>query len=129
MTSIQRLKYLRIALVLAGLTCLAVYPLMIVWPTGWTWHVGHSDYPLMIVGIYATLGIFLIRAARDPLGNRSLIWFAVWSSVVHGGIMAAQALTEPGHAGHLVGDVPALLVAAAVLAVLAPRSDDARHVQ
>jgi hypothetical protein len=83
----------------------------------------------MIVGIYATLGIFLIRAARDPLGNRSLIWFAVWSSVVHGGIMAAQALTEPGHAGHLLGDVPALFSAAAVLAVLAPRSGDARHVQ
>jgi hypothetical protein len=102
---------------------------MIIWPSGWTWHVGHSDYPLMIVGIYATLGVFLIRAARDPLGNRSLIWFAVWSSVVHGGIMAAEALREPGQTGHLLGDVPALFLAAAVLAVLTPRSDVARHAQ
>ncbi len=125
MTSTDRLIYLRIALVVAGLTCLAVYPLMIIWPSGWTWHVGHSDYPLMIVGIYATLGVFLILAARDPLANRSLIWFAVWSSVVHGGIMAVQALVEPGQVGHLVGDVPALFVAAAVLAYLLPRRNDA----
>jgi hypothetical protein len=65
-----------------------IYILMIVWPSGWAWHSGHSDYPLMIVGIYATLGVFLILAARDPLTHRSLIWFTVWSSVVHGGIMA-----------------------------------------
>ena len=77
------LKLLRIALVLVGLIFLAVYPLMIIWPSGWTWHSGHSDYPLMIVGIYATLGVFLMMAARDPLENLSVIWFTVWSSIVH----------------------------------------------
>jgi hypothetical protein len=126
----ERLRYLRAALVVIGLVCLALYPLMLVWPSGWTWHAGHSDYPLMIVGIYATLGVFLILAARDPLANLSLIWFAVWSSVVHGGIMAVQAFTRPGQMGHLIGDVPALIVAAIVLAVLTPRSEDqvVRHV-
>ena len=119
MTPADRLKYLRVALVVTGLACLALYPLMQLWPTGWAWHVGHSDYPLMLVGLYATLGVFLIRAARDPLGNLSLIWFTVWSSAVHGGIMAAQAVAQPAQRGHLVGDVPALLVAAAVLAFLA----------
>jgi hypothetical protein len=64
---------------------------------------------LVLVGIYATLGVFLILAARDPLANRSLIWFNVWSSVVHGGIMAVQALAPNSH-GHLVGDVPALFI-------------------
>jgi hypothetical protein len=113
--------YLRVALVIAGLACLALYPLMVLWPSGWTWHVGHSDYPMMIVGIYATLGAFLILAARDPIANLSLIWFTVWSSVVHGGIMTFQALTEPGQMGHLAGDVPALFIGAAALAVLAPR--------
>ena len=121
MTLIDRLRYLRIALIVAGLTCLALYPLMLVWPSGWTWHVGHSDYPLMLVGLYATLGVFLILAARDPLAHLSLIWFAVWSSIVHGGIMAVQALDEPAHLGHLMGDVPVLFIAAAVLAVLTPR--------
>ncbi|WP_114240852.1 DUF6632 domain-containing protein [Dyella sp. C9] len=121
MNETSRLKLLRIALVVLGIVCLAVYPLMQVWPSGWVWHEGYSDYPMMIVGVYATLGVFLIRAARDPLANLSLIWFAVWSSVVHGGIMAVQALSHPGHMGHLWGDVPALFILAIVLAVLAPR--------
>jgi hypothetical protein len=75
----------------------------------------------MIVGIYATLGVFLLYASRDPLANRSLIWFTVWSSVVHGGIMAAQSIVYPEYREHLLGDVPALLIAAAVLAFLMPR--------
>lgn len=122
MTVVNRLRYLRVVLVLAGLACLALYPLMLLWPSGWTWHVGHSNYPMMIVGIYATLGVFLILAARDPLSNLSLIWFTVWSSVVRGGIMAIQALTQPEHMGHLTGDVPALFIVAAALAILTPRS-------
>ena len=80
----------------------------------------------MIVGIYATLGVFLILAARDPLANRSLIWFTVWSSVVHGGIMAVQALAPNSH-GHLVGDVPALFIIAIVLALLTPRGSRAAN--
>jgi hypothetical protein len=77
---------------------------------------------MMIVGIYATLGVFLILAARDPLANLSLIWFAVWSSAVHAGIMAVQSVTQPGQMGHLAGDVPALLIVAVALAILTPRS-------
>jgi hypothetical protein len=118
MTAVDRLRYLRVVLILAGLACLALYPLMVFWPSGWAWHVGHSDYQMMIVGFYATLGVFLILAARDPLANLSLIWFAVWSSVVHGGIMAVQALARPGQMGHLVGDVPALFLIAVILALL-----------
>jgi hypothetical protein len=67
MIDTTRLKCLRIALVLVGIIFIfGIYILMIVWPSGWAWHSGHSDYPLMIVGIYATLGVFLIRAAREP---------------------------------------------------------------
>ncbi len=116
------LSYLRVALVVVGLACLAFYPLMLVWPSGWAWHAGHSDYPLMIAGIYATLGVFLILAARDPYAHLSLIWFTVWSSIVHGGIMAVQSFTAPGQIGHLAGDVPALFIAAAALAILTPRN-------
>ena len=123
----DRLKYLRIALILVGVIFLAgIYPLMIIWPSGWTWHTGHSDYPLMIVGIYATLGVFLIMAARDPLEHLSLIWFTVWSSLVHAAIMTAQAFEAPENHGHLLGDVPALLIVAALLAVLTPRGPRAR---
>src|SRR5262249_49443721 len=97
------------------------YPLMLIWPSGWAWHTGHSDYPPMIAGIYATLGVFLLLAAREPYAHLSLIWFTVWSSIVHAGIMTAQALTEPGQISHLAGDVPALFIAAIALAVLTPR--------
>ena len=124
MIETTQLKYLRVALLLIGTIFICIYPLMIVWPSGWKWHSGHSDYPLMIVGIYATLGLFLILAARDPLAHRSLIWFTVWSSVIHGGIMAVQALAPNSH-GHLVGDVPALLIVAIVLALLTPRESRA----
>ena len=122
MTDQARLTYLRVALVIVGLISIfAVYPLLVLWPSGWAWGHGHSHYALMIVGIYATLGVFLIVAARDPLAHRSLIWFTVWSSIVHGGIMAVQALNDPAERGHLVGDVPALFLIAAVLGLLMPR--------
>jgi hypothetical protein len=111
---------LRVALVVFGVIFIVgVYPLTILWPSGWAWHMGGpSMYLQMILGVYATLGVFLLLAARKPLSNLSLIWFTVWSSVVHGGIMAAQALVYPEHRGHLFGDVPALLLIAVVLAAL-----------
>ena len=126
MQEAARLKSLKIALVLIGVFCVVgIYPLTIVWPSGWTWHVsGPSMYLQMILGVYATLGVFLIRAARDPLANLSLIWFAVWSSLVHGGIMAVQAFVYPEHRGHLLGDVPVLLIAAVVFALLTPRGKE-----
>jgi hypothetical protein len=126
MNETDRVKYLRIALVLVGLIfVVGIYPLTIIWPSGWSWHTGQSDYLQMILGIYATLGVFLIMASRDPLSHRSLIWFAVWSSVVHGGIMAAQSFADPNQMGHLWGDVLALFVVAAVLGVLTPRGSRA----
>jgi len=79
----------------------------------------------MILGIYATLGVFLIIASRNPAAHQSLIWFTVWSSIVHGGIMALQSVVAPEHIGHLWGDVAALLAVAAVLAYLTPRSGHA----
>lgn len=122
MNTTPRMKFLRVALIVVGLIFLVgVYPLTLVWPAGWAWHhTGQSVYLQMILGIYATLGVFLLMASRDPLSNRSLIWFAIWSSVVHGGIMAAQSIVYPQHRGHLLGDVPALLIVAIVLAVLMP---------
>jgi hypothetical protein len=128
MTDSNRLKYLQIALVLVGVTFIVgFYLLVIVWQSGgWTWHTGHSDYPMMIVGVYATLGVFLLMAARNPLAHLSLIWFTIWSSVVHSGIMAVQSFVNSENHGHLLGDVPALLIVAAVLAVLTPQDNESK---
>jgi hypothetical protein len=74
----------------------------------------------MIISIYGTLGIFLLIASRNPLAHTSLIWFTVWSSIAHGGCMAAQALADTKHMGDpyaWVG-VAVLFAVAAVLAAL-----------
>ena len=115
---------LKFALAVFGTIFLLVYPLAVVWPSGWAWHAGaphDSQYFMMIVGVYATLGVFLLIAARDPLGCASLMWFTVWSSVVHALIMAGQAMTDAHERGHLLGDVPVLIVVAVALAALMPR--------
>ena len=119
---------LKIALAVFGAAFLLIYPLAIVWPSGWAWHAGaphDSQYFMMIVGVYATLGVFLLMAARNPQAHRSLIWFAVWSSVVHGAIMAMQSMPAE-HRWHLLGDVPALFLVAIVLGGLLVWSDAER---
>src|ERR1700688_4393275 len=117
MNTDTRVRYLRIVLVLVGLIFIfGVYPLMMaLWPSGWRWQPNQPEYEQMILGVYATLGVFLLIASRNPLQNRSLIWFTVVSSLVHGGIMAMQALNMPAERGHLLGDVPALILVAVVL--------------
>jgi hypothetical protein len=122
-------RLLQIALVGFGAVMLLLYPLAVVWPSGWAWHQGapyESNYFMMIVGLYVTLGLFLCNAARRPEANVSLIWFAVWSSVVHAVVMAVESLAGEHHRGHLWGDVPALLLAAVVLAALVRASGIAR---
>jgi hypothetical protein len=123
MDGITREKLFKIALVAFGAVFFLIYPLGFIWPSGWQWHGGHGQYYLqMICGVYAVLGAFLIAAARNPSEHRSLISFTIWSSVVHAGIMAAQAIHDGQELGHLVGDVPALLLVAAVLWYLSPET-------
>ena len=119
----DRSTLLKLALIVFGAVFCLIYPLAMFWPSGWAWHAGApyaNEYYMMIVGVYATLGIFLILASRDPAANRSLILFTIWSSLVHAAIMAWQAVQMPAHKGHLYGDVPALLLVAIVLFVLLP---------
>src|SRR5262245_23928712 len=69
-------RLLQIALAVFGAAFLLIYPLAIVWPSGWAWHAGapyESQYFMMIVGVYATLGVFLLNASRNPQAHRSLM--------------------------------------------------------
>jgi len=114
-------RLLSYALIVFGLAFCLLYPLSTVWPSGWAWHDGapaSSDYFMMIVGVYATLGVFMILASRDPAANLSLIRFVVWSSIVHALVMAWESVRSPMMKGHLYGDVPALLLIAIVLGYL-----------
>ncbi len=105
----DRSGLLCIALIVFGIAFLLIYPLMVVWPSGWAWQPSQHECEQMIIGIYATLGIFLLWASRQPEAHLSLIWFTVWSSVVHGGIMGVQAVVDPSEHGHLLDDVPVCL--------------------
>ena len=82
----------------------------------------------MICGVYAVLGGYLIAAARKPSEYRSLISFTIWSSVVHAGRMAVHSIDDEHERGHLIGDVPGLLLIAAVALVsLAKETTGAGH--
>jgi hypothetical protein len=99
---------LRPVLIAFGLVFIfGIFILNRLWPSGWAWEPEQPAYLHMILGIYATLGVFLLLAARDPVRHLSLIWFTVWSSIVHAVIMAVHSLTDPGQIGHLWGDVAA----------------------
>jgi len=118
-----KLKYLKVALVVIGIFFIAgIYLMMMwVWPSGWSWTPKQSEYEQMIMGMYATLGVFLVRAAKDPLANASLIWFTIWSSIVHAGIMLVQAIVDETERANLLGDIPALFLVAIILWYLMPK--------
>jgi len=115
-------KLLKFALIGIGIACLLLMPLSKIWPSAFLWHGGDEGmyYFQMIAGIYAVLGLMLIWASRNPPEHRSLIWFTIWSSIVHGAIMGVQAMGDHHETTHLYTDVPLLFVAALVLWVLMP---------
>jgi len=119
MSTSPQSRPLSIALTVVGVIFIfGIYPLTILWPSGWTWQPDQPAYLQMILGIYATLGVFLIRAAKNPAQHLSLIWFTIWSSLVHAGIMIWHSFTDTGMRGHIWGDDAALIVVAVVLALL-----------
>ena len=121
MTDLERLNYLKLALRVVGVIAIfGIYPLTVLWPSGWSWSSGRSEYLEMIIAIYATLGVFLLVASSNPSQHLGLVSFAIWSSIVHGAVMAVQSILNPMHIHHLYGDVAALFVIAAVLAFLSP---------
>lgn len=118
----QRLKYLSIALYVFGVIFIVGVPamMMVIWPSGWSWSPSQPEYEQMIMGIYITLGVFLFRAAKNPMEHASLIWFTIWSSIVHAGIMLVQAIVDEAEHANMLGDIPALFLVAFVLWFLMP---------
>ena len=119
----QRLALLGGVLFGTGVIFVVGLPLLMwLWPAAWMWEPRQSEYEQMILGLYMTLGVFLIWASRDPLQHLSLIWFTAISSLVHGLIMLVQALVDPMERANLIGDVPGLLLIAGLLIWLTPRA-------
>jgi len=128
-TQAQKYSWTGRVLVVVGLVfTFGVVLLMNVWPSGWAWQPNQPEYQQMILGVYATLGVFLVLAARAPERHRSLILFAGWSSIVHAVIMGVQATIDVTERGHFLGDVPALALVGIALLVLAPEAPEAPEV-
>lgn len=107
-----RERALKVVLALVGLIFLA-------FAYGLT-QPNESEVMQMFLGVYATLGFFLLLALRDPPANRSLIAFAAWSSLVHAAIMVVQAWDDVSERGHLLGGVVLFTIVGVLLLVLAP---------
>ena len=113
-----RQRALQVTLVLVGLFfSAAVLPVV-----GGLRDPAHSDTgDTMMMGLYCTLGIFLLIAARNPSAHRSLIAFASWSSFAQAVVMSTQGFEIPSQrSGFLIGSA-VLVVIGLALIVLAPQ--------
>ena len=79
----------------------------------------------MFYTVLATLGVFLVLAARNPAAYRSFIAYAVWSSFAHTAVMALMAIQLPTKRGELLAGVAVTGLGAVLLFVLAPRRETA----
>ncbi|MGC2697900.1 MAG: DUF6632 domain-containing protein [Candidatus Angelobacter sp.] len=117
-------RALKIVLIVVGLLfSAAAYPAI-----GGLHNPVNSDTgDTMQMAIYATLGIFLLIAARNPPAHRSLIAFAAWSSFAHAAVMGTLGFEIPeAHDGFLIGSA-VLVVIGVVLIALAPRKRPAEQ--
>jgi peptidoglycan/LPS O-acetylase OafA/YrhL len=79
-----------------------------------------SVFPQMLASVYATLGLFLLLAIRNPSSHRSLISFTAWSSFAHGAVMAVQVVKNLIPRIDWLRAVLPLFVIGVLLIVLAP---------
>jgi hypothetical protein len=108
----RRERALKVVLVLVGLLfCAAIYPLILM--------LKQDPALAMMLSLYATLGVFLLFASRNPSAHRSLIGFAAWSSLAHAGVMSVQAYLNVIARRELLG-VGTFVVIGIVLLALAP---------
>jgi hypothetical protein len=120
-----RERALKVVLVMVGLFfTAAAYPAIM----GLHNPVNSDTGDTMQMVIYATLGIFLLIAARNPSAHRSLIAFAAWSSFAHAAIMGTLGFEIPElRTGFLIASA-ILVVSGVALIALTPRKQPVRQV-
>jgi hypothetical protein len=119
-----RERALKIVLIVVGLFfSAAAYPAI-----GGLHNPVNSDTgDTMQMAIYATLGIFLLIASRNPAAHRSLITFAAWSSFAHAAVMGILGFEMPEARTGFLTTSALLVVIGAVLIALAPRKSSAEQ--
>ena len=115
----KRERILKVVLALVGLLfCAAVYPLLLM--------VKEDPALAMLMSLYATLGIFLLLASRNPSAHGSLIAFTAWSSFAHASVMAVQAYLGFIARRELLGVATFIVIGMALIA-LAPAKQSAER--
>jgi hypothetical protein len=105
-----RERALKFVLVLVGLLFTAmIYPLVL--------FAKQEPALAMMMSLYATLGIFLLLASRNPSAHRSLIAFTAWSSFAHAAVMSFQAFRNLIARGELIGSAVLVVIGVALIAV------------
>lgn len=124
----NRERALKVVLALVGLLFLAgIFPMVIMVGIVLQPHT-ESALPIalktadeaMMLSLYATLGIFLLVAARDPSAHRSVIAFAAWSSFAHAAVMAVMSIQVPTARAEWLITAVVLGIIGALLILLAP---------
>lgn len=119
--ALTRRVVLRTVLAAAGVFFIVgLYPAARLWPEGFGWSPPHAAFERMITAIYASLGVFLLLAARRPGRYLPIIDFTIVSSLAHGLVMGVDAWREQANRLHLLTDIPVLLLLAVVLLALRP---------
>jgi Family of unknown function (DUF6632) len=103
----------KVVLIIVGILFVAtIYPLVFL--------VRDEPTLQMMLSIYATLGVFLLLASRNPSAHRSLIAFAAWSSFAHAATMAVQSIGDVHERLHLLIGVAMFVVIGLALIVVSP---------
>src|ERR1700704_1538541 len=114
----RRERALQVVLLVLGVGTAAanIYPLVTSFLAGLR-PTGGTTAP-MFYTILATLGVFLVLAARNPSAHRSLIAYAIWSSFAHTAVMALMAIQLPTRRGELLAGVAVTGLSAVLLFAL-----------
>jgi len=116
-----RERTLKVVLVVLGLLfCAGVYPLVLM--------AKEEPALAMMMSLYVTLGVFLLRASRNPSANRSLIAFTAWSSFAHAAVMGVQGLQHWIARRELIGSVVFVIIGVALIALAPTKQSTERTV-
>jgi hypothetical protein len=90
-------------------------------PDAYRWAPFSQPYEHLTIALYASLGICLLIASKDPPSHIIMVDFTILSSILAGGVLTYNALFGDGETIHLFFDIPLLYLIALVLILLYPR--------
>jgi hypothetical protein len=123
--TMKRERTLKVVMVLLGLLFVAAaYPMV-----AGVLHPDQSDTgDTMMMSLYATLGVFLLLAVRNPSAHRSLIAFTAWSSFAHALVMSLLGFKiSSQRTGFLIASTVLVIIGLALIA-LAPAKQSVEQV-